>query len=228
MITKPPVIAIDGPSGVGKGTLCKELSKKLQWYALNSGIIYRALAIAALHNQVDISAEEALIPLVSHLINLNFTPHEKEIKVILAGKDISMKIHDQQVSDVASRVALFPRLRQKMLSVQHSFRVFPGLVAEGRDMGTIVFPDACVKIFLDANAKARTHRRMLQLQDNGVSVNFNQLLSQIEERDERDLHRSISPLITTDDALIIDSTNMSIQKVIEIALHYTRIQLAKA
>lgn len=222
-----PVITIDGPSGAGKGTLCKAMAEALQWHLLDSGAIYRVLALAALHHQVDISSEEALVPLAAHL-DVRFVSSEGEMQVILEGEDVSAEIRTQDVSNTASKVAAFPRVREALLRRQRGFRENPGLIADGRDMGTVVFPDAPVKIFLDASSEERAHRRMLQLQEKGFSVNFERLLSEIKERDERDRNRAIAPLVPADDALVLDSTTMSIEQVIEIALKYAREKLSIA
>ncbi|MEN5016102.1 (d)CMP kinase [Erwinia sp. Eh17-17] len=222
-----PVITIDGPSGAGKGTLCKAMAEALQWHLLDSGAIYRVLALAALHHQVDITSEEALVPIAAHL-DVRFVSNNGEMEVILEGEDVSGEIRTQDVSNTASKVAAFPRVREALLRRQRAFRDFPGLIADGRDMGTVVFPDAPVKIFLDASSEERAHRRMLQLQEKGFSVNFERLLSEIKERDERDRNRAIAPLVPANDALVLDSTTMSIEQVIDIALKYAREKLALA
>ena len=227
MTALAPVITIDGPSGAGKGTLCKAMAEALQWHLLDSGAIYRVLALAALHHQVDITSEEALAPIAAHL-DVRFVATNGEMAVILEGEDVSNEIRTQDVSNTASKVAAFPRVREALLRRQRGFRELPGLIADGRDMGTVVFPDAPVKIFLDASSEERAHRRMLQLQDKGFSVNFERLLSEIKERDERDRNRAIAPLVPADDALVLDSTTMSIEQVIEIALKYAREKLALA
>ncbi len=219
-----PVVTIDGPSGSGKGTLCKAMSQELKWHILDSGAIYRVLALLALHHQVDVSSEKAIVSLADNL-DVQFLFNNGALKVMLARVDISMQIRSQTVSDLASRIALFPHVRKVLLSFQRSFRKFPGLIADGRDMGTIVFPDTPLKIFLHANLEVRTNRRMLQLHKNGVNVNFNALLSQMQERDERDCNRSIAPLLLADDVLIINSTHIPRNQVTEIALHYVRTKL---
>jgi len=220
-----PVITIDGPSGAGKGTLCKAMAEALQWHLLDSGAIYRVLALAALHHQVDIESEEALVPIAAHL-DVRFVSTNGELEVILEGEDVSAEIRTQDVSNTASKVAAFPRVREALLRRQRAFREAPGLIADGRDMGTVVFVDAPVKIFLDASSEERAHRRMLQLQDKGFSVNFERLLSEIKERDDRDRNRAIAPLVPAKDALVLDSTSMTIEQVIEKALHYAREKLA--
>jgi cytidylate kinase len=228
MTTAPvPVITVDGPGGAGKGTLCKALADALQWHLLDSGAIYRVLALAALHHQVDLEAEEALAPLAAHL-DVRFAAHEKELKVILEGEDVSGEIRTQDVANAASRVAAFARVREALLRRQRNFREAPGLIADGRDMGTVVFPDAPVKIFLDASPEERARRRMLQLQEKGINVNFEHLLAEIKERDDRDRNRPVAPLAPAQDALVLDSTSMSIEQVIEKALHYARERLALA
>ncbi|ATZ11195.1 (d)CMP kinase [Erwinia amylovora] len=227
MTATAPVITIDGPSGAGKGTLCKAMAEALQWHLLDSGAIYRVLALAALHHQVDISSEEALVPIAAHL-DVRFVSHNGEIEVILEGEDVSTEIRSPDVSNTASKVAAFPRVREALLRRQRGFRELPGLIADGRDMGTVVFTDAPVKIFLDASSEERASRRMLQLQEKGFSVNFERLLSEIKERDERDRNRAIAPLVPAADALVLDSTTMSIEQVIEIALKYARDKLALA
>lgn len=216
-----PVITVDGPSGAGKGTLCQALAENLGWHLLDSGAIYRVLALAALHHNVDITSEEALVPLAVHL-DVQFITQENELQVILEGEVVTSQIRNETVGNTASQAAALPRVREALLRRQRAFREFPGLIADGRDMGTIVFPDAPVKIFLDASAEERAQRRMLQLQQNGLCVKFERLLSEIQERDYRDRNRAVAPLVPASDALILDSTNMSIEEVIEHALVYAR------
>ncbi|WJV64249.1 (d)CMP kinase [Pectobacteriaceae bacterium CE70] len=221
MVATAPVITVDGPSGAGKGTLCKGLAEALQWNLLDSGAIYRVLALAALHHQVDITAEDALVPLATHL-DVRFIPENGQLKIILEGEDVSNEIRTEAVGNTASQTAAFPRVREALLRRQRAFREAPGLVADGRDMGTVVFPDAAVKIFLDASAEERAQRRMLQLQESGFSVNFERLLSEIKERDNRDRTRSVAPLAPAPDALVLDSTDMALDEVVERALAYVR------
>ncbi|MFB6434726.1 MAG: (d)CMP kinase [Candidatus Malihini olakiniferum] len=216
-----PVITVDGPSGAGKGALCKALAEILQWNLLDSGAIYRVLALAVLHHQVDIASEEAIVPLALHL-DVRFVAEEWQLKVILEGEDVSNEIRNETVGKAASQAAGFPRVREALLRRQRAFRDAPGLVADGRDMGTMVFHDAPVKIFLDASAEERAQRRMLQLQEKGFNVSFDLLLYEIKERDARDRDRPIAPLVPAANALILDSTNISIDDVIAKSLSYAR------
>ena len=227
MTANIPVITIDGPGGAGKGTLCKAMAEALGWHLLDSGAIYRVLALAALHHHVDVESEEALVPLAAHL-DVRFISTDGTLEVILEGEDVSAAIRTQEVANTASKVAAFPRVREALLRRQRAFRELPGLIADGRDMGTVVFPDAPVQILLDASAQERAHRRMLQLQEKGFSVNFERLLSEIKERDDRDRNRSVAPLVPAADALVLDSTELNIEQVIEKALHYAREKLAVA
>lgn len=226
MTATVPVITIDGPGGAGKGTLCKAMAETLGWHLLDSGAIYRVLALAALHHHVDVESEEALVPLAAHL-DVRFVSTNGSLEVVLE-EDVSAEIRTQDVANTASKVAAFPRVREALLRRQRAFRELPGLIADGRDMGTVVFPDAQVKIFLDASAEERAHRRMLQLQEKGFSVNFDRLLAEIKERDDRDRNRTVAPLIPAADALVLDSTELNIEQVIEKALHYAREKLASA
>lgn len=225
MTATAPVITVDGPSGAGKGSLCKALAEALGWSLLDSGAIYRVLALAALHHQVDITSEEALVPLAANL-DVRFFAQDGKLQVILEGEDVSNEIRTENVGNTASQAAAFPRVREALLRRQRAFRVAPGLIADGRDMGTVVFPDAPVKIFLDASSEERAHRRMLQLQNKGFNVNFERLLAEIKERDDRDRTRAIAPLVPASDALMLDSTSMSIGEVIRQALTYAKKVLA--
>ncbi|MFP1980088.1 (d)CMP kinase [Lonsdalea quercina] len=227
MAVTAPVITVDGPSGAGKGTLCKALAEALHWNLLDSGAIYRVLALAALHHQVDIHSEEALVPLATHL-DVRFVPEDGQLKVVLEGEDVSLEIRTEEVGNTASQTAAFPRVREALLRRQRAFREAPGLIADGRDMGTVVFPDAAVKIFLDASAEERAQRRMLQLQAKGFSVNFERLLSEIKERDDRDRNRAVAPLVPAPEALVLDSTEMSLDEVVERALAYVSQKLGPA
>lgn len=221
MAVLPPVITVDGPSGAGKGTLCQALANKLGWQLLDSGAIYRVLALAALHHHVDIKSEEALVPLAANL-DVRFEPREKELVVMLEGEDVSNEIRTEVIGNTASLAATFPRVREALLRRQRAFRTKPGLIADGRDMGTVVFPDAPVKIFLDASAEERTRRRMQQLQEKGFDVKLRDLLIDVKERDYRDSNRVIAPLVPAKDALILDSTKLSIEGVIEQVLTYVK------
>lgn len=227
MTANIPVITIDGPGGAGKGTLCKAMAEALGWHLLDSGAIYRVLALAALHHHVDVESEEALVPLAAHL-DVRFISTDGTLEVVLEGEDVSGEIRTQEVANAASKVAAFPRVREALLRRQRAFRELPGLIADGRDMGTVVFPDAPVKFFLDASADERAHRRMRQLQEKGFDVNFERLLSEIKERDDRDRNRAVAPLVPAADALVLDSTELNIEQVIEKALQYAREKLAVA
>jgi cytidylate kinase len=209
-----PVITIDGPSGAGKGTISSLLANELGWNFLDSGAIYRVLAIAAMHHQIDPEDESALLPLASNL-DVNFETTEHGIKIVLEGEDITYSIRTEDVGSVASKIASLPRIREALLRRQRAFRDEPGLVADGRDMGTVVFPNAEVKIFLTASAEERAQRRYKQLKDKGHDVNIARLLSDIQARDERDANRAVAPLVPADDALVLDSTHLNVEQVIE-------------
>lgn len=225
MTATAPVITVDGPSGAGKGTLCKAIAESLGWRLLDSGAIYRVLAMAALHHQVDITSEEVLVTLAAHL-DICFVAQNSKLLVVLEGEDVSNEIRTETVGNTASQVAKLPRVREALLRCQRAFREEPGLVADGRDMGTVVFLDAPIKIFLDANAEERAQRRRLQLQERGFNVNFECLLAEIRERDDRDRNRAIAPLVPASDAFVLDSTSLSIGEVIQQALGYVQKVMA--
>ena len=224
MSSQTPVVTVDGPSGAGKGTLCMLLSKKLGFQLLDSGAIYRVLALAAIHHGVDTESEDALVPLATHL-DVQFVAEGDLVKVILEGEDVSKELRKEETGMAASKVAALPRVREALLRRQRAFEAAPGLVADGRDMGTVVFPNAKAKIFLDASAEERAHRRLKQLQDKGLDVRFDDLLSEIQERDDRDRNRPVAPLRPAEDALLLDSTTMSIDEVVEQALQYIESKL---
>lgn len=216
-----PVITIDGSSGVGKGTLCKALAETLQWHLLDSGAIYRVLALAALYHQIAIDNEKALIPLAVYL-DVHFKVEQGQLNVVLEGKDVSQVIRNEKVGNIASQIAVFPHVREILLCRQRAFRATPGLIADGRDMGTVVFPNAPVKIFLDASLEERAYRRMRQLQEKGFSVNFKRLLSEIKRRDDRDRNRTVAPLVPAADALVLNSTRLAIYEMVAKALAHAR------
>ncbi|EDK25841.1 cytidylate kinase [Vibrionales bacterium SWAT-3] len=225
MPSQSPVITVDGPSGAGKGTLCMLLADKLGFHLLDSGAIYRVLALAAIHHGVDTESEDALVPLATHL-DVQFIAESDLVKVILEGEDVSGELRKEETGMAASKVAALPRVREALLRRQRAFSAAPGLVADGRDMGTVVFPEAEAKIFLDASAEERATRRLKQLQQKGLDVKFDDLLSEIQERDDRDRNRPVAPLRPAEDALVLDSTSMNIEQVVEKALHYIESKLA--
>lgn len=215
MNTAAPVIAIDGPGGSGKGTVAGLLAKRLGWNLLDSGALYRLLAFAARNHGVDLTNEESLKVLAAHL-DVQFLSNAGGVqRIILEGEDVSDVIRTETVGAGASQVAALPAVRDALLQRQRAFQEAPGLVADGRDMGTVVFPDAPLKIFLTATAEERARRRYLQLKGKGMEVEMASLLNEIIERDERDTQRSVAPLKPAADALILDSTHLSIDEVLE-------------
>ncbi len=209
-----PVLTIDGPSGSGKGTLAQRMAEKLGWHYLDSGAIYRVLAQAAIKHQIDLTDEAALASIAGQL-DVQFVLKDGQLQVILEGEDVSLLIRSEQAGNAASKVAAFPAVRSALLQRQRDFCQPPGLVTDGRDMGTVVFPDAPYKVFLTASAKVRAERRYKQLKEKGIDSNLSDLVAEISERDERDTQREVAPLRPADDAVILDSTQLGIEAVLE-------------
>jgi len=212
-----PVLTIDGPSGAGKGTVSRAVAKKLGWNYLDSGSIYRSLAIAVLKQAVDL-ADEAAIVNIAQAMMLEFDCNE-ELIVRLDGVDITSQLGLESTGNAASIVAALPEVRRVLLQKQKDFKQLPGLVADGRDMGTVVFPDAEYKVFLTASAAERAKRRYKQLIEKGNDANLTQITNEIEERDRRDMERKTAPLAMANDALYIDSSDMTLNAVIEEVLN---------
>ena len=216
MNSPAPVITIDGPSGSGKGTVAGRLATDLKWRLLDSGALYRLLAFAAANHGVALDNEPLLSKLAAHLdVQFVGATNGKPASIILEGDDVTHAIRSEQVAAGASTVAALPAVRAALLERQRAFREFPGLVADGRDMGTVVFPDAPLKIFLTASAEERARRRYLQLKAKGDDVSLPRLLEEIRARDERDTQRAIAPLKPAADAIQLDSTELSIEQVLE-------------
>jgi cytidylate kinase len=209
-----PVLTIDGPSGSGKGTLAQQMAEKLGWHYLDSGAIYRVLAQAALKHQIDLTDETALASIAGQL-DVQFVLQDGQLQVVLEGEDVSLLIRSEQAGNAASKVAAFPAVRSALLQRQRDFCQPPGLVTDGRDMGTVVFPDAPYKVFLTASAEVRAERRYKQLKEKGIDSNLSDLVAEISERDERDMQREVAPLRPADDAVILDSTQLGIEAVLE-------------
>lgn len=217
MITLPPVVAIDGPSGSGKGTVCSRLARQLGWHLLDSGALYRLLALAAGRHGIALDNEAALETLAANL-DVQFVAAVEGMhgqRILLEGEEVGDELRTEQAGAGASQVAALPGVRTALLQRQRDFRVAPGLIADGRDMGTVVFPDAPLKIFLTASAEERARRRYLQLKDKVPGANLSSLLEEIRARDERDTQRAVAPLKPASDAILLDSTELSIEQVLE-------------
>ena len=212
-----PVITIDGPGGSGKGTIAMRLADELGWHLLDSGALYRLVAVAALDHGVDGGDEAALAELAAGL-DAEFSVADGEVDIILEGRRVGHRLRQHETSEMASRVAAVPAVRAALAERQRAFRQPPGLVADGRDMGTVIFSDAPLKIFLTASAEARAERRYKQLKEKGESVTLSRLFRDIRKRDERDSTRAVAPLRPAEDAHVIDSTEMSIEEVLQ-AIH---------
>jgi len=217
---KIPVLTIDGPSGAGKGTVSRCVAKKLGWHYLDSGSIYRSLAISLIKRNADPSDDVAIVKAAQAMV-LEFDCGE-ELAVKLDGEDITSQLGLESTGKLASIVAAIPEVRSVLLQKQKDFKRMPGLVADGRDMGTVVFPDAQFKVFLTASAAERAQRRYKQLIEKGIDANLAQIIEEIEERDRRDTERATAPLAMASDALYIDSSSMTINAVVEEVLNLIR------
>lgn len=212
-----PIITVDGPSGVGKGTLSQRLVEKLGFHFLDSGAIYRALAFGVLKQQLD-RADTSAIASLAQTLPVRF----EQGRVYYENEDISDLIRTEQVAAVASQVAAMPEVRAALLQRQRDFAQSPGLVADGRDMGTVVFPDAQVKLFLDASAQVRAQRRYNQLKEKGIDANISEIEREIRDRDDRDRNRSVAPLKPAEDAVCIDTSMLDIEQVVQQACKILR------
>lgn len=208
-----PVVTIDGPGGSGKGTLSSLVAAELGWHLLDSGALYRIVAAMARRQAIDLTDEKSLVAMIPNL-EIAFDGDGVDVN----GDDLSDEIRTGEAGVAASQVAALPEVRDSILTLQKSFQRAPGLVADGRDMGTVVFPQAATKIFLDASAEVRANRRYKQLKNKGLSVNLRDLLEQIQERDARDRGRAVAPLKPAADALIIDSSQMTIEEVLQMIM----------
>ena len=222
-----PVVTIDGPGGSGKGTISQLLAARLGWHYLDSGALYRVLGLAAQDAGITLTDAPSLARLAGE-IQLDFQPQmDGSAQVILNGQDVSLWLRTEECGRWASEVAVWPEVRAALLQKQHDFRQNPGLVADGRDMGTTVFPAARLKIFLTASPEVRAERRYKQLKEKGLDASLPLLLGEIRARDARDAGRAVSPLRPADDAEILDTSTMGINEVVEFILDRLQHRLGK-
>jgi cytidylate kinase len=205
-----PVITIDGPTASGKGTVAHRVAAALGWNVLDSGALYRLTALSILRSNIAPEDEQA-VALAAQSLEVVFHPRG----VLMGGQEVSEEIRQERVGNLASHIAPNPALRAALLARQRAFRVMPGLVADGRDMGTVVFEDAPLKIFLVADVSARAERRCKQLIEKGISANLDDLLRDMRERDARDINRAVAPLVAASDAHTVDSSNLSIEQTVQ-------------
>ncbi len=218
-----PVITIDGPSGTGKGTISQLVAQELNWNFLDSGALYRVLAFAAKQHSVDIQNEKALVVLAGHLdVQFPADTSRSISRVVFEGEDVTDAIRSEECGSNASKVAALPKVRKALLERQRAFCEKPGLVTDGRDMGTVVFPDAMLKIYLDADIEERAKRRHNQLKEKGINVSLRQVLEELAVRDVRDKERSVAPLRSAEDAIIIDTSKLRIEQVLDRILREAR------
>lgn len=205
-----PVITIDGPTASGKGTVAARVAERLGFHLLDSGALYRLTALQALRDGIDLGDEHA-VATVGAQLPVRFVGGE----ILLAGENVADAIRAEQVGNLASKIAALPAVRQALFGLQLNFRQAPGLVADGRDMGTVIFPTAQTKVFLTASVEARAQRRYKQLIDKGFSANMEGLLADLQARDERDTNRAVAPLVPAEDAHILDTSDMGVDQAVE-------------
>ena len=220
-----PVITIDGPSGAGKGTIAQNIASQLEFHILDSGSLYRLTALASHDDEVAITDEIKLAEIALNLAVV-FKPTEAGLQILLRGEDVTEAIRKEEIGMRASKVAAITKVRDALLARQRSFLEPPGLVADGRDMGTTVFPDAPLKIFMTASAEERAERRYKQLKEKGIDANIAALVKDLNLRDEQDANRAVSPLKPADDAILLDTTKMSIEDVTQKVLDLAKQRLA--
>ncbi len=225
---KVPIITLDGPSGTGKGTICQMLANHLQWNMLDSGAIYRVLAFAAEKNDITTTNIASLVALAQHL-NLRFDCSSGgDPRVLLDEEDVTQAIRSEHCGQNASKVASIPEVRAALLERQRGFAEWPGLVTDGRDMGTVVFPGALLKIYLYANEQERAKRRYLQLKEKGINVSLAQVVEELALRDTRDTARTHAPLKPAEDAVLLDTTGLTIVQVLDSVLELVTERLHKS
>ena len=227
--TKPPVLTLDGPGGSGKGTIAQIIAGRLGWHYLDSGALYRVLGLTASRRGLALDDEPTLCRL-AETIRIEFIPQPDgtPARVSVDGQDVSTELRTETTGELASLVAVLPDVRASLLQKQRDFRENPGLVTDGRDMGTTVFPDAILKVFLTASAEVRAERRYKQLKNKGLNANLSAILGEIRQRDQRDSSRSVSPLKPADDAWILDCSTLSITEVVDSVSSRLRSRLAGA
>ena len=225
------IITIDGPSGSGKGTLAAKLADHYQFHLLDSGALYRLLGLSLHQKQlIGLLDDEAVLKqsvTIATNLDIVFKSTEAGTAILLEGVDVSQTIRTEQIGELASKVAAIPALRSALVDRQHAFAHAPGLVADGRDMATTIFPQAQAKIYLTASAESRAERRVKQLQGMGLAVKISEILSNIQDRDKRDMERSVAPLKPSEDAYIIDSSKLNIDEVFKLMTDYVDSQLDK-
>ncbi len=219
--TDIPVVTIDGPSGVGKGTISLRVTEQTGWHILDSGSLYRLTALKA--KQSGISSENAdKIAELARNLSVEYRQQDDSLQILLDGEAVGDAIRTEEIGNLASQIAAIPAVREALLQRQRDFARPPGLVADGRDMGTVVFPEAGVKIFLTASAEERAKRRYKQLIEKGIDANLHDLVIELTERDERDAKRRVAPLVAADDAVTIDTTQLTIDEVTEQVMQLLR------
>ena len=222
VVNAAPVIAIDGPSGSGKGTIARQVATSLGYHLLDSGALYRLVALAAATHDAAEAGEQEIAAIAANL-DARFSGNEAgDEQVWLGGEEVSSQLRTEECGLLASRIAALPKVREALLDLQKSFRRPPGLVADGRDMGSTVFPDATLKVFLTASAEERAKRRHKQLNDKGIDVSLAALSRDIEDRDRRDSERSVAPLKPAEDARLLDSSNLTIDEVTRTVLDWVQ------